>query len=42
MLKHIKQVFNVSFKIAECEDDVFSEDSDEEDNNNDDDQDMDD
>ena len=30
MLKHLKLVFNVQFKINECEDDVFSEDSDEE------------
>lgn len=31
MLRHLKQFFNVQFKIKECEDDVFQSDSDEED-----------
>jgi hypothetical protein len=30
MLKHIKQFFNVQFKIEEVEDDVYSESSSEE------------
>lgn len=34
MLRHIKKFINVSFKIEECEDNVFSSDSEEEEEEN--------
>ena len=33
LLRHLKQFFNLQFKIQECEDDVYSEESEEEDQN---------
>lgn len=33
LLRHLKQFFNLQFKIQECEDDVYSDESEDEDQN---------